>query len=173
MTYEEALCFKLLLEADFDDSFFAWYDKALNEGNFNDLLLDLNFNISDKNKTIEILNNYILDAKEINQEKLFDLIWNEFHNLWVTNKITKENLIKTFYSIYLKLDNDSDVWFSVVILDDYFCHIKDGMVNEEKFNKMFLDFIERKTDINEYDVWNYKIQENPIKIKIKKLLNKD
>ena len=69
MTYEEALCFKLLLEADFDDSFFAWYDKALNEGNFDDLLLDLNFNISDKNKTIEILNNYILDAKKINQEK--------------------------------------------------------------------------------------------------------
>ena len=48
------------------------------------------------------------------------------------------------------------------------------MVNEEKFNKMFLDFIERKTDISEYDVWNYKRQENPIKIKInKKLLNKD
>ena len=49
MTYEEALCFKLMLEENFYDSFFDWYDKELNEGNFDDLLLDLNFNISDKN----------------------------------------------------------------------------------------------------------------------------
>ena len=155
MTYEEALCFKLMLEENFYDSFFDWYDKELNEGNFNDLLLDLNFNISDKNKTIEILNNYILDAKEINQEKLYDLIWNEFHNLWNENKIKQENTIKSLYSIFVKIDGDIDIWNSVNILDDYFCHLKDGIVNEEKFNKAFLDFIENKADINNYDVWRF------------------
>ena len=155
MTYEEALCFKLKLEADFYDSFFAWYDKALNEGNFDDLLLELNFNISDKNKTIEILNNYILDAKEINQEKLYNLIWNEFHDFWNENKINLENTIKSLYSIFVKIDGDIDIWNSVNILDDYFCHLKDGIVNEEKFNKAFLDFIENKADINNYDVWRF------------------
>ncbi len=155
MTYEEALCFKLMLEENFYDSFFDWYDKELNEGNFDDLLLDLNFNISDKNKTIEILNNYILDAKEINQEKLYDLIWNEFHNLWNENKINQENTIKSLYSIFVKIDGDIDIWNSVNILDDYFCHLKDGIVNEEKFNKAFLDFIENKADINNYDVWRF------------------
>ncbi|MBE6749222.1 MAG: hypothetical protein E7557_08370 [Ruminococcaceae bacterium] len=155
MDYEQALCFKLMLEEGFSDSFFIWYDEALNECKFDDLLLDLNFNISNKNKTIEILNEYILDAKEINREKLFDLIWNEFHNLWVAGKITQEKLIKTFYSVYLKLDNNYDIWFSVDILDEYYGLMTDGIINREKFDEMFHDFIENKADISKYDIWNY------------------
>ena len=90
---------------------------------------------------------YFTDKQKENPAKLYDLIWNEFHDLWNENKINQENTIKSLYSIFVKIDGDIDIWNSVNILDDYFCHLKDGdgMVNKEKFNKIFFVFRARYT----------------------------
>lgn len=175
MTYEEATYYRIMFQAGFTDLLDEWLEKELAEQEkLSDLVLELSLCGSDKNKIISVLHNYCVDNL-IDGNAVFNLVWNELHNIYVNNLLTQEELIKSMRMIYEVVDDVDCYWYNPGVIDCYWQTLyliflyqeeaEEGLITKEAFEKVYHNFLLNK--VPAVDNNPFEIKDNEVKIKMR------
>ena len=122
MTREDALYFKLLLQAGFWDSYEEWLNRYLiTQEPLSDLTMELSYCVSDAEKTISLLHAYCGDLP-VDKDAVCEKLRLFLKDAFGTNRLTAEETTTLLYRFSLGIDtpvnSDSALWWTMYLLDD-------------------------------------------------------
>lgn len=107
MTAEMAAFYRRMLSVGLTDTYERDMDLALEkEDPLSDLLLDLAFCLSDTDKTISILDDYIR-ARVLDEDKIYPLILNEMRERYVSGRLKLEQIAEMLFEIL----KEAGLWY--------------------------------------------------------------
>ena len=147
MTYEEAFCYKLLLQARActQDKYDAWLNAYLEAENpLSPIVLSLAECGDDLSRIISCLHRFTLD-KPIDQNKVFDLIWRDLHNRYLSDELDRKQCMHQMNAIALASGNYwEEPWHTMALLDEFYEIGEEGIIDINEVIKDFEQFIQNK-----------------------------
>lgn len=149
MIPETAAFYRLLLLIGIRDRFDAAFDHALEtEEPLSDLMLSLCTCVSDDEKVLSVLQEYILDHT-IDEQVVYHMIRGDFRKRRLSGQMTRAEVTEYLYEIAWRLDQlFADPWYNLTTPNYAFELWRDGFVAEEVFNQCFDAWLFRGEDLN-------------------------
>ena len=138
MTAEMAAFFRRMLSVGLSDAYQQYMEIALEEENPpSNLLLDLAFCLSDTNKTISILDDYIRDCT-LNESNLYSMIVLELQKKVASGILTTEQYVKAVFAI-MESGNlcNNTAWKTANQLSYLYCDAKNDYLTMDEFLATF------------------------------------
>lgn len=143
MTYEGAMYYKLLLEADITDPLDDELDRLLEiEDPLSDIVLELTTCNSDRERQISILGEYISKAEpdSIDSSVVADMIIAFFRDMHEKDPDDIDNITKLMEKVATHSDKpQEEPWYSLNVMNELYC-----FGTRENFEKMFRDLLYHK-----------------------------
>ena len=146
VSFEEARYWEMLLQVGLDEDYDAWLDRRLEEEEpLSDLVTELAFCRSDRVETLHCLHEHT-NHRFVDEEKLFTLVWQYLHDLYVSGRMERAALVNNMYALAEASGNiHEEPWLSMDVLGLLYDEAKDGYVTVESVDRAFEAFImERK-----------------------------
>ena len=147
MTYEEAFCRKLLLQAGVcpQEQYDAWLDAYLEaEDPLSPIVLSLAECGGNLWEIISCLHRFTLD-KPVDQNKVFDSIWQDLHNRYCSGEIDRKECLREMSAIAQASGNYwEEPWHTMALLDEFYELGEEGIIDIGDIIEKFEQFIQHK-----------------------------
>lgn len=147
MTCEEAFCWKLLLQTGVysEEKYDAWLNTYLEaEDPLSPIVLSLAECGGDLRKIISCLHRFTLD-KPIDQNKVFDFIWQDLHNRYQSGEIDRKECLREMSAIAQANGNCfEEPWHTMALLDEFYELGEEGIIDIGDITEKFEQFIQHK-----------------------------
>ena len=150
MTVEMAAFYRRMLSVGLSDTYQRDIGLALEkESPLSTLLLELAFCLSDANKTISILDNYIGD-RVLNEDKIYPMILEEMRDLYINKRFELEQIAEMLFGILesAKLWYEGP-WERLMYLSYEYDEVKDGCLYMKDFLDSFAEYLLDKNGRND------------------------
>lgn len=150
MTVEMAAFYRRMLSVGLSDTYQRDIGLALERKDpLSELLLELAFCLSDVNKTISILDNYIGD-RVLNEYKIYPMILEEMRDLYNNKRFKLEQIAEMLFGILegAKLWYEGP-WERLMYLSYEYDEVKDGCLYMEDFLDSFAEYLLNKNGRND------------------------
>ena len=154
MTPEIALYHKLLLQAGVDDQYELYLNHLLeHEQPLSEIAVELAFCMSDVNRTISILHNYIIVQKP-DMDVVASLVWDDLHRRYCTGALPNADLRRIMYQITIASGLCfEEPWYTMAFFDLCWDEVEIGFLDKENFLRTMDEFLMNRTTIT--DPWTY------------------
>jgi len=142
MTYETGLYLKLLLHAGIDDSYIELLNTLLEkEPSISGILLELSYVDNDAQEAITLLDDY-LRGQKIDHDAVADKLRMELFDLYSDEKMNQSQVVCAFSSMAKHSGHEaSEPWYSMLMMEEYYCLAVQGDIDADRFNEAYFDFI--------------------------------
>ena len=145
MTYEQAAYFRVLLLCGYSEEFDAFLESAVkDQERVSDVVLELFFCGSDREKTLAVLKNYLTQVRDEDidyENTVFNMLLSFLRSKYVDKTLTTAELTELMYLIARNVDRDGDPWSTMYLMSDYSGEVECGWGNKEDFLRKFDAFI--------------------------------
>ena len=158
MEREDAVYHKLLIMSCLDDGYDEWLNRYLAaEDPLSDIVLELAYCGSDRNKTISVLHHFCVEG-QYDMAAVGDRIRRFFRRTYDTKELSKEEILAAMQRIVANAGNQNDlyclpVWASMDILADYYQLAKQGIISWERFDFAFFSYLNNGTPVDSDLIW--------------------
>ena len=141
MNVEMAAFYRRMLSVGLSDTYERNIGLALEkEDPLSNLLLDLAFCLSDTNKTISILDNYIGDCA-LDENKIYPMILEEMQALYTNNQFTLEQIAELLFKILRGAElSFNGPWEKLTYLSYEYDEVTDGCLYMDDFLDSFAEY---------------------------------
>ncbi|MGN0518599.1 MAG: hypothetical protein ACI4II_07740 [Acutalibacteraceae bacterium] len=155
MTYEYAVCFKLLLLCGYKDELQQYVDDALVERDpISDIVLELYTAGSDDKKILSVLNEYLRKAKDsdIDYDKsVFNYVMSFLKRRYIEDAMPMKDITALMYRLALHTERYFDEpWYTMYIMGDIFDEAETGYFDKEDYQRKFEAFINDRVCFCDY-----------------------
>jgi len=139
---EEAFYYEILLTLGYSPEYDEWLNTYLKtEDPLSDIVLDLAWCGSDKEKAISILRKYRME-ESVDEENVCNRIRLFLKNAYHTKRLNKEQVATAMYAVASHIggsgDFDTKVWGDMFCFDEYYSMAKESIITWEQFDSVFL-----------------------------------
>ena len=142
MTYETALYLKLLLQAGMVDSYLVSLDSLLEvETSLSGILLELSYVDNDALEAITLLEDY-LHGQKVDHDAVAERLRIELFDLYSDEKMNQSQVVCAFSNMAKYSGHEtSEPWYSMLMMEEYYCLAVQGDTDADRFNEAYFDFI--------------------------------
>ena len=144
MTYEQALYYKILIINGFEEEYHKFItEKLQTESPLSDIILELSFCGSDKDRILSALWEYLLDVakNDIDAEVVGNYLRNFLREKYLNEKYSVADTVSLVYRFIHSDDYFSWEVNNMYIVDDYYSLAEDGMIKMEDFVNEFEEYL--------------------------------
>lgn len=150
MKLEDAVYYECLLSLGETNEYDEWLNDLLeNQSPLSEIVLELSYCGSDYDKAISLLHNYSLE-KQFDNVATCDRLRIFFRDAYRSKGWSKERVLYAIHNITLYLDDSVGTMYC--LCDCYF-GVCEGAIEEEVFDRAFLEYLENGTPIAWDDLW--------------------
>ncbi|MBQ2758538.1 MAG: hypothetical protein IJE93_02095 [Clostridia bacterium] len=178
MTAEQALYFKIMLILGYTDELYEYIEKVLNEQSaYEDIIINLAFCGSDNKEKLSVLEEYLIQSKEIDYSIFIDLIFTFLQNNYPDNEENLKSFVRMMYDLGILLQeyNEnpySEPGFSMTLFNGYYFDAEEGYIDKDEYMDFLKAFVFERKCNNDFQFYKPVIQQSKIKIYLQSLTNK-
>ncbi len=169
LTYEDALCHKMLLEAGVRGELAPVIERLLAEEDpLSDVAADLAFAGNDANRQISALNKYLSnkDEADINMDAVHEKLIAYFRSIYEKRPEELAGLVNLMYDIGTNSEYAYENWHQLWECSDYYLLTLDGTISQAKFREYIEAFLYRGESISPWEPEPYP-QKQDLRTKVK------
>ncbi len=158
MKFEDAVYYECLLSLGETTEYDEWLNDLLeNESPLSEIVLELSYCGSDYDKAISLLHNFALD-QQFDKEAICDRLRLFFKDAYHIKGWSKKKLVSAMYRLTLYLEHTEGTMYW---LYDYYFLALEGVISEDFFDEVFLDYLNNGTLIEWDYIWSNTVQVKP------------